>query len=76
MYVSPSGDFPGTYFISGIGVSSEFDAEFCDDGDIKIQIWASDVYKNLVPIADLELFYIRKNSLVWMPLLFNGRLIC
>ena len=75
MNITPSRDFPGTYFISGAGVSSQWNAELCYNGDIKIQIWDANRHTNLVPKEDLELLYFKISKSVWMPLFNNGRLL-
>lgn len=79
MRVTPSIDFPGTYYIVPHTSKSSF-AEFCEDGDIKIQIWHNNsdnipTEEDNIPTEELELLYTKVRYNVWMPLFNNGRLL-
>lgn len=54
--------------------AKEFEAEFCDAGDIKISVWR--FYRHKISDEDLALFYrYSREELSWIPLICNGRLL-
>lgn len=74
MLVNHSIDFPGTYYIAPHSFNGKY-AEFCEYGDIKIQVWTTNYTIDALPQEDLELLYVKVRDNVWMPLFFNGRLL-
>lgn len=77
MIVVPSQRYPESWIIRNrISLSnpeSRF-AEFSDEGNIKIQIWLTDIKSGIVSSEEVELLYIYTDDTLWLPLFFNGRL--
>lgn len=81
MRVSKSIKLPGTYVIlpSHAGMHN---AELCQEGNIKIQVWEDDLMSLKISREELELLYTKilnsppsfKPVWIWIPLFNNGRL--
>lgn len=78
MIVALSKRYPESWFILRNSASLPYPesrfAEFSDEGNIKIQIWLSDIQRGTVSEEEVALLYICKNDSVWIPLFNNGRL--
>lgn len=80
MRVSKSIKLPGTYVILPAHAGMH-DAELCQEGNIKIQVWEDDLMSLKISGEELELLYnkifilpLSLNKPIWIPLLNNGRL--
>lgn len=75
-YVHPSLAGEGYYYIANHDASNP-NAELCENGNIKIIIHTSDLYKTVITQEDLDLFYTKIDTIIprYLPVTFNGRLL-